>query len=155
MELTIRRAIKSDLEALAELFADSVGQIAPQQYSPQQVLAWANSASDLESFGRSVFQGTIFVAETKGLLLGFGGIQDTGYLSHLYVRGDYHRQGIGSSLLARIIKHARVCKLDRLYTEASEFSKLLFLKSGWELYAEEDVTRNNITFHRYLMQVFL
>ena len=152
--MIIRMAIKADIPALATLFENSVRQIASQQYSPEQVLAWANSSQDTESFSKFILEATTFVAEANNLILGFGGINKTGYLSSLYVRGDYNRQGIGSQLLDRIIEYARVNNIYRLYTEASEFSKPLFGKFGFETYEEEEVKRNGVIFHRYLMQKF-
>jgi putative acetyltransferase len=150
--MTVRKVTKSDIPVLAKLFDNSVRQVAPQQYSPQQVAAWAASSSDMESFSKFILEPTTFVAEIDNLILGFGGVTTAGYLVSLYVRGDYNRQGIGSQLLTKIIEYAGANNIDRLYTEASEFSKPLFEKFGFEVCGEEEVTRNGIIFHRYLMQ---
>lgn len=151
----IRTANQSDLPVLAELFDNSVRKIAPEEYSPKQVDAWAASASDRESFSKLILEPTTFIVETDNLILGFGGVTTTGYIASLYVRGDRNRQGIGSRLLTKIIEYSCNNNCHRLYTKASEFSKPLFEKFGFETYAEEDIERNSVIFHRYLMQKFL
>lgn len=153
--MMIRMANDTDILVLAELFNNCIKQIAPEKYSPEQVSAWAASAANQESFNKFIFEPTTFIAETNNLILGFGGVTTAGYLASLYVRGDRNRQGIGSRLLTHIIEYAGSNNCDRLYTEASEFSKPLFKKFGFEIYEEEKVERNGVVFHRYLMQKFL
>ena len=153
--MIIRTVNKNDIPALTELFNNCVRQIAPEKYTPEQIDAWAASTSDGESFNKFILEPTTFVAETNNLILGFAGVTTAGYLASLYVRGDRNRQGIGSRLLIHIIEYARVNNIYRLYTEASVFSKPLFEKFGFAIYEEEDVTRNGIVFHRYLMEKFL
>ncbi len=153
--MIIRTAVESDIPALAKLFNNSVKQIAPQKYSAKQVKAWAASSTDIKSFSKFILEPTTFVAEDKSLILGFGGITKLGYLTSLYVRGDYNRKGVGSKLLEKILEYSRVNQCDRIYTEASEFSKPLFEKFSFEIYGEERVERNGVSFERYLMQKFL
>ena len=153
--MIIRQANENDIPVLAELFEDSVRQIAPEQYSPAQVAAWAASAANVESFGRFILESTTFIVETDDLMLGFGGVTKPGYLSSLYVRGGYNRQGVGSRLLTQILEYARTDNISRLYTKASEFSKPLFEKFAFKIYDEVDIERNDVVFHRYLMQRFL
>ena len=150
--MIVRTAISSDIPVLAELYHHSVREIAPQQYSPAQVAAWAAFATDTESFRRFILEATTFIAEENNLILGFGGITVEGHLTSLYVRGDYNRKGVGSKLLTEILEYARIHQCDRIYGEASEFSKPLFEKFGFETYGEEEVEKNGILFHRYLMQ---
>ena len=154
--LLLKTAIESDLPALAKLFDDSVRQVAPQKYSPEQVDAWAASATDTEFFSRFILESTTFIAEENNLL-GFGGIRITtaGQITSLYVRGNCNRKGVGSKLLEKILEYARINQCDRLYTEASEFSKPLFEKFGFEIYGEEEVMRNGVLFQRSLMQKFI
>ena len=153
--MNIRKATKYDIPALAELFNNSVQQIVPQEYSSEQVIAWTASTSNLESFSKFILEPLTFVAEADNLILGFGGVDKSGYLSSLYVRGDYNRQGIGSQLLTKIITYAQINRIARLYSYASEFSKPLLEKFCFKVYGEEDISRNGIIFHRYLMEKLL
>ena len=61
--MIVRTAIKEDIPALAELYRNSVSKIAPQQYSPAQVEAWAAFATETESFTKFILEATTFIAE--------------------------------------------------------------------------------------------
>lgn len=150
--MIIRTAIESDIPSLAKLYSDSVKAIAPQQYSPAQVQMWASFSAETESFRKFILEPITFVAEENNILLGFSGVTNQGHLASIYVHGDYHRQGIGSKLLEKVLEYAQINKIKRLYSEASEFSKPLFEKFGFETYDQEKVERNGVLFTRYLMQ---
>jgi putative acetyltransferase len=119
------------------------------------VEAWAYFPSDTEAFKNFILDPTTFVAETNGIILGFSGVEDNGHIASLYVHGDYNRQEIGSRLLAAVIEYAKLHKIPRLYTEASEFSCALFERFGFQISGTERVMREGAWFQRYLLQIFL
>jgi putative acetyltransferase len=93
-----------------------------------------------------------YVAEDNGRLVGLCGLAADGHLASLYVDGAEGRKGIGSMLLDNAICEARARGLVRLYTEASEFSKPLFEKFGFDTFEIEHVIREGVEFKRYRMQ---
>ncbi|HEY9663479.1 MAG TPA: GNAT family N-acetyltransferase [Allocoleopsis sp.] len=153
--LSIRTATIADIAALAQLFTHTVETVAPQSYSPEQVQAWAKTPADLERFQRFILEVTTFVAVLDGRIVGFAGVAETGYLASLYTHSDYQRQGIGSELLKAVLEYAQAHQIERLYTEASEFSKPLFEKFGFAVYEIEQVNRGGVWFNRSLMQRWL
>ena len=152
--MQIRPAATDDIAQLADLFEQSVRAIAPTHYTAEQVEAWASTPNNRDRFQTFILGGETVVAEdpTTQTLLGFGSVHSTGYLSALYVRHDCTRQGIGSRLLETLIAIAQTQNADSLFTEASEFSRPLFAQFGFVVYDTENVERNGIQFHRYLMQ---
>jgi putative acetyltransferase len=150
-KIKIRVVTASDIPALEAVYRDSVKAIAPQRYSPEQVEAWAYFPSDTEAFNNFIFNPTTFVAEIEGIIVGFSGCEKNGHIASLYVRGDYNHQGIGSRLLETVITSAKLDKIPRLYTEASEFSRALFEKFGFQVSGTENLVREGVWFHRYLM----
>jgi putative acetyltransferase len=153
--MQIRSATAADIPQLADLFEQSVRAIAPARYTREQVDAWASTPHNRDRFQTFILSATTVVAEDSATqtLLGFGSIHATGYLSALYVRHDCTRQGIGSRLLAALIAIAQTQNADVLFTEASEFSRPLFARFGFVVYDTEEVERNGIRFHRYLMRL--
>jgi putative acetyltransferase len=150
--MIIRRATEADLPELTALFAHSVKAIAYQRYSNEQVEAWASFSSQTDAFNQFLLGANTFVIETAGQILGFSGVALDGHITALYVHGDYQRQGIGSSLLKTVLNYAQTHNIATLYAEASEFSKPLFEKFGFETYDTENVERNGVMFHRYLVR---
>ena len=134
--VTLRTATETeaDLLALAALFRDTVLVNAPQHYTVAQTAAWAAVAVD----------------DTG--IVGFAGIGEGGYVASVYVRHDCLRRGIGSTLMQTVLDHAQREGLQRLYSEASEFSLGLFIEFGFRQYGTEVVDRNGVQFTRYLME---
>jgi putative acetyltransferase len=151
--MMIRVATESDLLELGEIYSHSVTTIAPQLYSDKQVKIWASFPSDIEVFKKIILEPTTFVAVEGNEILGFAGISDKGHVASFYVRGDRCRQGIGTRLMSTVLAYAKTNKIYRLYSEASEFSRPLFEKMGFDIYGTEDVERNGVSFHRYLVQI--
>lgn len=152
--MNIRLACESDLLALATLFQQTVLENAPEYYTRIQTEAWVSSALNAEKFRQFILGTTTFVATDDAEVLGFAGVSAEGYVSSVYVRCDRLRQGIGSALMQTVLTYAQDQKINRLYAEASEFSLGLFQKFGFRLYDTEVVERQNVTFHRYLVEKY-
>lgn len=153
--MKIRRAQELDLPELAELFRQTVLAIAPKKYTPAQTYAWASFAADSSHFRQFILEGTTYVAQDETGILGFAGIATDGHISSVYVRSDCIHQGIGSTLMEKLLEYANDQGMQRLYAEASEFSLGLFQKFGFRLYDTEIVDRQGVQFKRYLMEKYL
>jgi putative acetyltransferase len=150
--MLIRLAQETDLAELAALYQQSVRVVAPQHYTPEQTHMWAASVSDAAHFCRFILDATTYVAEDHTGIVGFAGIADSGHITATYVRHDCIRQGIGSTLMEVILEHASSHQIQRLYSEASEFSVGLFKKFGFRVYDIEVIERQGVEFQRYLME---
>jgi len=153
--MNIRLATESDIPELAQLYRDAVKAIAPTAYNPEQVVSWAAFAGETESFKQFILAAKTFIAADSEKIWGFSGLKNDGHVVSVYVHPDYFRQGIGSRLLTAVIESARDREIAQLYSEASEFSKPLFEKFGFENYDRERVWRNGVWFDRYLMRRIL
>ena len=152
MDVHIRLAKKTDVPTLATLFHETVVTHGPEHYTADQTAAWAASTLDTEQFEAFILGVQTYVAETAAGIVGFSGLADDGHVASLYVRHDCLNQGIGSDLLTYVIEQARCDRLPRLYAEASEFSRGLFQKFGFQQYDTEVVERFGVPFTRYLME---
>ena len=150
--MNIRIAEESDIPELAALYQQTVLAIAPQRYSDAQTQIWASFSSDLASFSEFILQATTFIATDESGILGFAGITQEGYIISAYVRCNLIHQGIGSRLMQTLLNYAQTHNIQRLYSEASEFSIGLFKKFGFHLYDTEIVQRQGVQFQRYLVE---
>jgi putative acetyltransferase len=148
--MTIRRATAQDVPALAALYESTVRAMGPSRYSPQQVEVWASFARE-PAFADFVLTAATFVAECRGAPVGFCGLLSTGRIASLYVSERYSRRGIAGDLLRRVIRHAQARRILSVHTEASEFSRPVFVRNGFVLDAVEQVERGGVCFHRYRM----
>ena len=92
--LTMRKAREADVPELSRLYAESVRTLGPKHYSPEAIAAWASFAEH-EGFRDFVLRPWTVVAEDESGLVGFGGVDASGHVASLYVRGDRSREGSG------------------------------------------------------------
>lgn len=148
----IRLATAADIPELADLYRQTVLTHAPRYYSAEQTQAWAAAPADRDRFTRFILAVTTVVIADETGILGFAGIGTDGHVASVYVRGDRLGHGLGSMLMAQVIRHAEAHGLPRLSAEASEFSRGLFEKFGFQQVGTEVVQVGQATFTRYLME---
>ena len=96
--MVIRKYQPSDCKELTELFYHTVHTINAKDYTKEQLDVWATGQVNLEEWNQRFQEHYSVVAEGNGVQTGFGDIDETGYLDHLYVHADYQRKGIAAAL---------------------------------------------------------
>jgi len=143
-----------DLPALLALYANAVRSQCAAYYSPQQVQAWSAYAQQQEAVAAAIDRGTTLVspvAQDDGRLAAFGVLDPGDRLALLYCDAPWSRQGRASALLAALSAHAQAQGVAALRTEASQLSRPLLLRHGWQIEAEETVLFAAERFTRWRM----
>ena len=151
MQIRLRRYRPEDCPLLGQLFYDTVHTVNAVDYTPEQLAAWAPELPDMEQWNRSFLEHTTFVAETEGVIAGFGDIDGTGYLDRLYVHRDYQREGIGRALCDALERSAG--EAERIVTHASLTAKPFFLRRGYLVKKEQQVEKNGILLTNFVMEL--
>lgn len=151
MNIHIRTYTSKDCLLLAQLFYDTVHTVNAVDYTPEQLAAWAPELPDMEQWNRSFLEHTTFVAETEGVIAGFGDIDGTGYLDRLYVHRDYQKKGIGRALCDALERSAG--EAERIVTHASLTAKPFFLRRGYLVKKEQQVEKNGILLTNFVMEL--
>lgn len=81
----IRKYIPSDCREMAELFYTTVHTINAKDYTEEQCNAWADGKTNLTVWNQSFCKHFTIVAMEDNDMIGFGDIDDTGYIDRLYV----------------------------------------------------------------------
>ena len=147
IKMFIRKYISSDCEQLAELFYQTVHTVNAKDYSQEQLDVWATGNVDLCVWNKSFLEHNTFVAIKDNTVVGFGDIDNTGYIDRLFVHKDYQRQGIASELCNKL-ENGFV----KITTHASITAKPFFLHRGYKLVKEQQVMRNGIFLTNYVME---
>ena len=87
------------------------------------------------------------VAIKDNIIVGFGDIDNTGYLDHLYVHYDYQGQGIASKICDQLENYSN----NDILVHASISAKDFFIKRGYKIIKEQQVKRNNIFLTNFVM----
>lgn len=146
--MILRKYQSADCRELTELFYRTVHIINAKDYTEEQLNAWADGQADLEKWNKSFLEHYSIVAEEEGRIVGFGDIDQTGYLDHLYVHADYQGRGIATAICEQLEQTVR----GRLVTHASITAKPFFEKRGYQVIKEQKVERKGIFLTNFVME---
>lgn len=153
--MIVREYKLSDTEEIMKLFYNTVHEINIQDYTHEQVNAWASENMDYEVWHNRLQTKLPYIAEDNGEIVGFGELEADGHIDCFYCHSKYQKKGIGSKLLSHIENTAKSQGIKRLYTEASITAKPFFQSKGFCIVREQQVERRGVTFKNYLMEKYL
>lgn len=147
-----RLYMPKDLTTILQLFFDSVHQVCANDYTIEQLDAWAPKDPDIYRWEASLNKNHTLVVEDQNQIIGFGDLGETGYLDRLYVREDYLHKGVATLILSHFEKYAKTKGIIFMNTAASITSKPFFEKRGFVVLEEQIVERRGVRMMRYLME---
>lgn len=146
--MIIREYQSADCGELAELFYNTVHTVNAKDYTKEQLDVWATGQVDLEKWDWSFKEHYSVVAVDNERIVGFGDIDNTGYLDRLYVHEEYQGQGIATAICDRLEQAARM----NIITHASITAKPFFEKRDYKVVKEQQVERQGIFLKNYVME---
>ena len=150
--MTIREATENDLEAIANLYSETVRAINAKDYTKEQIEVWATGAENLDNWKRHIKEQYFIVAEKDKKVIGFSSITPDGYLDFMYVHKDFQRVGVAKKLLAGIESKANEQKNTEIYSHVSKTAKGFFEKSGYVYSGEKKDPYKGVVFINNIMK---
>lgn len=147
IEVDIRKYRQSDCKELTELFYNTVHTVNAKDYTKEQLDVWATGQVDLEKWNLSLQEHYSIVAVENGIIVGFGDIDKTGYLDHLFVHADYQRKGIATAICDQLEQFVK----KNITTHASITARPFFEKRGYNVKKEQQVERMGVFLTNYVM----
>lgn len=138
--MIIREYQSSDCEELTKLFYNTVHTVNAKDYTEEQLDAWATGQVDLNKWDQSLREHYSIVAVENEMLVGFGDIDKSGYLDHLFVHADYQGKGIGTMICNRLEQAVS----GNIITHASITARPFFEKRGYRVVKEQQVERQGV-----------
>lgn len=153
MKISIKRTKAEDLEAIINLYYDTVKLINSKHYSPEQIEAWLDDETRPERFLSKINNqlGYVCVNENNELL-GFSSITEDGYLDMLYANNNYQRKGVGTLLLEQMEMATKIRNLDYIVADVSITAVPFFKSNGFEFVREQHVERNGVKLTNFRMK---
>ena len=135
--MLIRRYKIQDTDALNSIYHDTIHNVNKQDYTPEELEAWAPSGpyteekrnKDIERFKRI----NPFVAVEGTQPIGFAELEDEGYINCFFVRQDSIGKGVGKALLGACIAEAEQLGYRRVFAGVSITARPFFLKQGFRV----------------------
>lgn len=145
--MEIRMYRQSDCRELTELFYNTVHTVNAKDYTEEQLNVWATGEVDLEKWNQSLQEHFSIVAVENGTIVGFGDINDTGYLDRLFVHVDYQRKGIATAICNQLEQVVD----GKIITHASITARPFFEKRGYRVIKEQQVKRQGVSLTNFVM----
>lgn len=147
--IKLRKYKSSDCQEIIELFYNTVHNINKKDYTQEQLDVWATKNIDIKKWDTSFSKNYTVVAESNGIIVGFGDITEDGYLDRLYVHKDFQRMGIATMICDELENKV---KGKMIYTHASITAKPFFIKRGYKVIKQQLVEREGILLENYVME---
>lgn len=138
--MIIREYQSSDCEELTKLFYNTVHTVNAKDYTKEQLDAWATGQVDLNKWDQSLREHYSIVVVENEMLVGFGDIDESGYLDHLFVHADYQGKGIGTMICYQLEQAVS----GNIITHASITARSFFEKRGYRVVKEQQVERQGV-----------
>lgn len=134
---------------MAELFYNTVHTVNAEDYTGEQLDAWADGNPDLVKWDQSFQAHQTLIAEEDDRIVGFADIDRTGYLDRLYVHREYQGQGI-ATLLCDLLEE--LTEGNVITVHASITAKPFFERRGYRTVKRQQVERRGILLTNYIME---
>ncbi len=145
--MIIREYQASDCKELTELFYNTVHTVNAKDYTKEQLDVWATGQVDLKKWDQSLQEHFSIVAVEDDILVGFGDIDQTGYLDRLFVHTGYQGKGIATAICDKL----ESVILKNIVTHASITARPFFEKRGYKVVKERQVERQGIFLTNFVM----
>ncbi|ANG62761.1 histone acetyltransferase [Marinobacterium aestuarii] len=149
--MIIRNYRAADCRAIADLFHAAVHALDDRDYSAAEREAWAPTPPDYAAWQLRLEQRQPWVADYVGRVVGFIELEPDGHIDCLYVHPEYQRQGIAGRLLEHLMQETSNFGITQLHVEASKPARAFFEAHGFELQAQNNVSRRGQTLINYRM----
>lgn len=131
MTFPLRPFLPTDTPLLAEIFRESIYELAQDDYDDDQRIAWMSVASDEDDFGERLETQLTLVALDAGEPAGFVSLKDNTHVDLIYVVPGFAREGAGSALMDAVIRIATARGAQFLTADVSDNAKPFFEHLGF------------------------
>ena len=148
--MTIREFKIGDEDGLWRVFYSSIHQVCSNDYSEEQIHAWAPADLDPTIWVSKIQSIKPFVVVDGEKIIGYADLQKDGKIDHFFVHGDHQAQGVGTFLMNKIIKKSVNKK--RLYSEVSHTAKPFYEKHGFKAVKVQEVNMRGVILTNNIME---
>ena len=138
--MQLRAYRPADCAATLALFTNTVRKVNAADYT------WLHGTADAVRWGQSQLLHHTLVATEADQLVGFGDMDDTGYLDRLFVHHLFLHRGIATALVAKLELYARSHDILQATTHASITTKPFFEQRGYVVVTAQQVVRQGMLY---------
>lgn len=147
----IRDFIPEEQTSLRQVFMSSVHELTCGFYTKKQLDAWAPQTYDEQQWAEKFAALRPFVAVVDDRVAGYAALQDSGYIDHFFVSGQFSGFGVGSALMTHIHQSAAARAIPELSAHVSLAAESFFSKHGFWAAKRQSVMVRGVSLNNSLM----
>lgn len=150
--MELRKFQEEDLQEIVQLFYETINSVNIKDYSKEEIKVWSDAKDNLlnkKDFFTSLYT---VVAVKNNIIIGYGNIDEFGYLDHLYVHKDFQGLKIATAICNELESYIFLKGVKVITVHASITAKPFFLNRGYKIIKKQKVERQGIKLINYLME---
>ena len=153
-EISIRDYQAEDVQALANIFYNTIHRINIQHYTEEQVDVWApkSSVENTEGWSKKFPRTQPIIATVGDEIVGFAEFEPNGHIDCFYCHHEWIGKGVGSALMKEILLRAKNNHIHHIFSEVSITAKPFFEKHGFKVVTEQTIVRKGIELTNFKME---
>jgi putative acetyltransferase len=151
-EYSVREASKDDLGALTSLFSETILNTCRNEYSQEQLQAWAKRSERRERWLKAIEEQYFIMIEADNKLLGFGSLKDSCYIDFMYVHKDHLRRGIAHLIYTHLEREALRNGALEVTSDVSKTARPFFEAKGFIVEKENTHDLDGVSISNYAMR---
>ena len=152
--ILLRAYRHEDADALAAIYYHTIHLVNTRDYTAEQVEAWAPIyTQDAKHWLPKWANQPPIVATHHEKVVGFAELERNGHIDCFYVHHEAQGLGVGSGLMAEIIKESEHAGVSRLFSEVSITAKPFFEHKGFKVVKEQTVNIRGMALINFVMEI--
>ncbi len=151
----VRRFQIGEELSLLRVNRSAIRLIASQNYTREQIEAWASDDVDEDGWCHYMQGLAPFVVEDEDEIVGYADLQTSGYIDHFYVSGNHPRRGVGALLMRCIHQEAASLALHELTSNVSRTAEPFFSTFGFNVVERREPMMRGVAIQNALMRKVL
>jgi len=153
--MNLRIYCSEDWKEVVSLFYETVHSVNSADYTEEQLDAWVPEDMSLPELENRLSNNYTVVAETNGIIVGFGNVNGIGYFDCLYTHKDYQGRGVATLIADDIEKYFNKQGVQIITTDSSITAKPFFEKRGYLVLQEQSIECRGQVFKNFKMRKLL
>lgn len=153
-EISIRDYHSGDVQALANIFYNTIHRINIQHYTEKQVDVWApkSSVENTEGWAKKFARTNPIIATIGDEIVGFAEFEPNGHIDCFYCHHEWIGKGVGSALMKEILQRAKNNHIPLIFSEVSITAKPFFEKWGFRILTQQTIVRKGVELTNFKME---
>ncbi|MBA3816353.1 MAG: GNAT family N-acetyltransferase [Parachlamydiaceae bacterium] len=142
--ISIRDYQPEGVQALANIYYNTIHRVNIQHYTQEQVDVWApkSSVENTEGWSKKFSRTKPIIATVVDEIVGFAEFEPNGHIDCFYCHHKWIGKGVGSALMKEILQRAKNNHTLLIFSEVSITAKIFFEKWGFRIITQQTIIRN-------------